>query len=222
MYFRILPDEASGAVSYLLADLDTRECVLVDARGADVPLLKAMLHEYKLRLSLLLRTHEHDAPLPGEFAALESLGAPRIQQVSSPAPTSPAGESSKLVFGNELIHVMPTPGHTAGCVSYLWRDRLFCGDLLSVDACPQQPRPAQPEAMWDSATRQVFTLPGETLLFCSHATQGRVVSNVLEQRRWHPWFGGGTRDAFLARVRAPVAEANAFSSPPTAPSVHTL
>jgi sulfur dioxygenase len=25
---------------------------------------------------------------------------------------------------------------------------------------------------------------------------------VLEQRRWHPWFGGATRDEFLARVRA--------------------
>lgn len=213
MYFRILPDEASGAVSYLLADLDTRECVLVDMRAADVPLLKAMLHEYKLHLRLLLHTHEHDTLLPGEVAALQSLGAPRIQQVSSDAPISPAGESSKLVFGNELISVLPTPGHTAGCISYLWRDRLFCGDLLSVDACPHQPRPAEPEALWDSATRRVFTLPEETLLFSSHASQGRVVSTVLEQRRWHPWFGSGTRDDFLARVRAPNAGTNVLPPP---------
>jgi hypothetical protein len=62
-----------------------------------------------------------------------------------------------------------------------------------------------PEALWDSATRQVFTLPGETLLFCGHAAQGRAVSNVLEQRRWHPWLGGTTRDEFLARARSPSA-----------------
>lgn len=222
MYFRILQDEASGAVSYLLADLDTRECVLVDPRGADVPLLKAMLHEHKLHLSLLVRTHDHDALMPGEAAALDALAAPRIQHPFSVEPNAPGAGISALVFGNELLRVMPTPGHTAGCVSYLWRDRLFCGDLLSVDACPHQPRPAKPEAMWDSATGQVFTLPAETLLFCSHATQGRAVSNVLEQRRWHPWFGGGTRDAFLARVRAPFAEANALSSPPSAPSLQTL
>jgi hypothetical protein len=24
---------------------------------------------------------------------------------------------------------------------------------------------------------------------------------VLDQRRWHPWFGGATRDTFPARVR---------------------
>ena len=203
MYFRILTDEASGAVSYLLADLDTRECVLVDARGADVPLLRAMLHEHQLRLRWLLRTHEHDALLPGETAALKELGAPRIQHPFPADPMSPHDASSALIFGHELLRAMPTPGHTPGCLSFLWRDRLFCGDLLSVDACPHQPRPALPEALWDSATRQVFSLPGETLLFSGHANQGRCVSNVLEQRRGHPWFGGATRDEFLARVREP-------------------
>ena len=222
MYFRILPDETSGAMSYLLADLDTRECVLLDARGSDVALLKAMLQEHHLHLCWLLRTHEHDACLPCESAALDALGAPRIQQVVS-AKANPQGcGTSALMFGNELLRVIPTPGHTAGCVSYLWRDRLFCGDLLSVDSCPHQLRPALPEALWESATRQVFTLPGETLLFCSHAKQGRAVSNVLEQRRWHPWFGGCTRDEFLARVRAPTEDANALESRYAELSSHTI
>lgn len=196
MYFRILHDEASGAVSYLLADLDTRSCVLVDPRAADVAVLQAMLDEHRLQPCWLLRTHEHGALLPGDAAALASLGAPG----------SPSTGAGTLVFGNELLRAMPTPGHTAECMSFLWRDRLFCGDLLSVDTCPHQPRPALPEALWDSATRQVFTLPGETLLFCSHAAHGRTVSSVLEQRRWHPWFGASTRDEFLARVRTPGAD----------------
>ena len=133
-----------------------------------------------------------------------------------------ACETSALMFGNELLRVMSTPGHTEGCVSYLWRDRLFCGDLLTVDACPHQPRPALPEALWDSATRHVFTLPGETLLFYGHAKQGRVVSNVLEQRRWHPWLGNTTRDEFLARVRTPKNEANASSMRDATLSTYTL
>jgi glyoxylase-like metal-dependent hydrolase (beta-lactamase superfamily II) len=208
----MLHDETSGAVSYLLADLDTRECVLVDARSADLSVLRAMLDEHGLHLARLLRTHEHDGRLAEEAAALDWLGATDNQQaltgqplsaLSPQSPQSPHGEPGTLVFGNELLRVLPTPGHTAGCLSFLWRDRLFCGDLLSVDACPLQPRPAQPEALWDSATRQVFTLPGETLLFCAHASRGRAVSSVLEQRRWHPWLGGATRDEFLARVRTP-------------------
>ena len=37
-------------------------------------------------------------------------------------------------------------------------------------------------------------------LFCGHARRTRALSSVLEQRRRHPWFGGATRDTFLARV----------------------
>lgn len=35
MYFRLLHDEATGAASYLLADLEAGEAVLIDPRGAD-------------------------------------------------------------------------------------------------------------------------------------------------------------------------------------------
>ena len=202
MYFRLLHDEASGATSYLLADLEAGEAVLVDPRSADVPVLGAMLDEHHLRLRWLLRTHEHDDQLPGEGAALDALGAPRIQHQLPAHPIAPGCEHGVLVFGHQHLRVLPTPGHTPGCLSYLWRDRLFCGGLLAVDACPYQPRPALPEALWDSVTHEVFTLPAETLLFSSHATRSRAVSNVLEQRRWHPWFGAASRDDFLARVRA--------------------
>jgi len=153
-----------------------------------------MLDEQRLRLRWLLRTHEHDAVLTSEPAALDALGAPRIEH------HLPNAENGVLVFGHEHVRVLATPGHAAGCLSFLWRDRLFCGGLLAVDTCPYQPRPALPEALWDSVTRDVFTLPAETLLFSGHARQARAVSNVLEQRRWHPWFGGASRDDFLARV----------------------
>lgn len=209
MYFRWLHDEASGAVTYLLADLDGGEAVLIDPRSADLPVLDAMLDEQRLSLRWVLRTHEHDALLPGEARAVASLGAPVVEH------QAPAAAGGLLAFGHEHLRVLSTPGHTAGCLSFLWRDRLFCGGLLAVDACPYQPRPALPEALWDSVTLRVFTLPAETLLFCGHARQARAVSSVLEQRLWHPWFGGATRDAFLARVRK-LPPTPAFDEDPTA------
>lgn len=193
MYFRLLHDDASGSVSYLLADLESAQAVLIDPRGADVPLLRAMLDEHRLALRWVLRTHEHDALLPRpELAALAALGAPCVMHH--------VPEETLLPLGHEHVEVMATPGHTAGCLSFRWRDRLFCGGLLAVDACPFQPVPADPAALWDSVTRQVFPLPDETLLFAGHALQGRAASTVFEQRRWHPWFGAASRDAFLARM----------------------
>jgi glyoxylase-like metal-dependent hydrolase (beta-lactamase superfamily II) len=200
VYFRILNNDVSGELTYLLADLDGREAVLVDPHGPDLPLLLALLAERDLRLCWVLRTHQHDDQVPGERVGLESLGAPLVQGEALAALS--LADGSVLPFGNELVHVLSTPGHTPGCLSFGWRDRLFCGGLLAVTACPHQPHPAAPELLWDSVTQRVFTLPDETLLFAGHEQRARAVSTVQEQRRWHPFFAGLTRDEFLAQMTA--------------------
>lgn len=201
MYFRILHDAAGGELTYLLADTDAREAVLIDPRGRDLPLLAALLAERELRLRWVLRTHQHDHLQPGEPAQLARLGAPLVQG-SLGADTQLAVEGDVLPFGHELVRVLATPGHTATCLSFAWRDRLFCGGLLALEACSHQPCPTAPEALWDSVTQRIFTLPDETLLFAGHEQRARAVSTVLEQRRWHPFFAGLSRDEFLARVAA--------------------
>ena len=200
MYFRILNNETSGELTYLLADQDAREAVLIDPHACDLPVLLALLAERDLRLCWVLRTHEHDAMQPSERESLATLGASLIQ--GEPRDVSTLADGAVLPFGNELVRVLRTPGHTPTCLSFCWRDRLFCGGLLSITACPHQPRPAEPEALWDSVTQRVFTLPDETLLFAGHAQRARSVSTVLEQRRWHPYFAGQTRDEFLAKMAA--------------------
>lgn len=212
MYFRLLHDETSGAMSYLLADLARAEAVLVDPRGLDMPVLRALLDEHQLQLRWILRTHQHDDRLVGAerraFASLAGLQAPVVM---GNVPRDPV-----LAFGDEHVEVLATPGHTDHCLSFRWRDRLFCGGLLSVDSCPFQPRPAQPAALWDSVTRRVFTLPRETLLFSGHARRGRAASTVFEQRRWHPWFGAAGRDEFLARVAGlPAADMQPLADQPS-------
>lgn len=201
MYFRILHDEASGELTYLLADPDAREAVLVDPRGRDLPVLSALLAEHELRLHWVLRTHQHDHLKPQEPTLLARLGAPLIQGDTDGIERS-AADGEVLPFGNELVRVLATPGHTAAGLSFAWRDRLFCGSLLAVNACRHQPWPAAPEALWDSVTQRVFALPNETLLFVGHERRARAVSTVLEQRRWHPFFAGLTRDEFLAQMAA--------------------
>jgi len=196
MYFRMLHDETNGAITYLLADVSAGEAVLVDPQVTDVPLLRAMMAERGLRPRWVLRTHEHDARIPRRHRlARDAFDAPLVVHRSA--------AREFLPFGDEYLQVLSTPGHTEGCLSFRWRDRLFCGDLLTADACPYQPRPLCPEALWDSVVNQVFTLPEETLLFGSHACCGRTVSTVYEARRWHPWFGQAGRDEFLERIAGP-------------------
>lgn len=195
MYFRMLHDEASGRVAYLLADLDAGEAVVIDLRDADLAVVQALLAEHHLRLRWLLRTSEKAGPPPagGERAA-SALGAPQpgLDQLAQ-----------VLSFGGEHLHVLRTPGHTACAMSYQWRDRVFCGELLQVRE-PASAAPADPAALWESVTSILFTLPPETLIFHGVARHGRVVSTVLAERRWHPWFAPRDRDAFIARFAPPV------------------
>lgn len=216
MYFRLLHDEASGAMSYLLADLARAEAVLVDPRGLDLPVLRALLNEHQLQLRWVLRTHQHDDRL----ADAERRACGDLAGLQAPTVLGTVPVDAVLAFGDEHLEVMATPGHTDHCLSFRWRDRLFCGGLLSVDTCPFQPRPALPAALWDSVTRRVFTLPRETLLFNGHARRGRAASTVFEEQRWHPWFGAAGRDEFLARVASlPAAEAPSPAEQRT-PSLH--
>lgn len=196
----MLHDERSGEMSYLLGDADAGEAVLVDPHGRDLIVWRAVLNERELRLRWVLRTHQHDALQPGEAEAIHGMGVTCVQGSAAGAANSAIASGDVLPFGDEFVRVLETPGHTPGCLSFVWRDRVFCGGLLAVDASAHQPYPADAAALWDSVTQRIFTLPDETLLFSGHERRTRAGSTVLEQRRWHPLFVGLSRDEFLARA----------------------
>jgi glyoxylase-like metal-dependent hydrolase (beta-lactamase superfamily II) len=199
MYFRMLHDEFSGELTYLLADVRAKEAVLIDPRSRDLDALSALLAEHDLQLKWALRTHHHHHLHSKESLELTQLGAPLIQgdaQVHAQRPN----DGEFLRFGNEAIGVWSSPGHTATCLSFAWRDRLFCGGLLNFTECPNQPYAAAPEQLWKSITQRLFKLPNETLLFSGHALHLRTVSTIMDQRRWNPSFAGCSRDEFLASM----------------------
>lgn len=197
--FRQLVDHPSGALSYLLADMESRHAVLIDPLPDDGMLLSALLDDQGLALQAVIRTHVHDQS--------ECTVAPRLQAGGPPVAGHPSEcgqgcqplhHGDQFVFGNEVLHVIGTPGHTPGSLSFLWRDRVFCGDSLWPGACPPcADAPADPGTLFDSVTQRLFTLPGETLLYPGHMVQGRTVSSVAEERLHNPAFGGRQRSEFL-------------------------
>lgn len=197
MYFRMLLDDASGQITYLLADLDAAQAVLIDPVGQDATVVQAMLDEHRLRLVRVLCTDGHERCRKQWQALMAALPAARDLQSAAAL-----ADGDAVVFGSEHLRVVATPGHTDQGLSYQWRDRVFCGDLLTPMSCPDRPGVSNPSAWWDSVSRKVFGLPAETLLFNGHSTASWSVSNVLAQRRGHPWFAGLRRDDALALMKA--------------------
>ena len=209
MYFRNLRDDTSGELSYLIADVRSREAVLVDPRPNDVSLLSALLAEQQLVLRWVLRTHHHDVQISADWTALSRLGGRIVQSDAYESSYTPENHE-KLPFGSEFIQVMYSPGHTSHCLSFLWRDRLFCGGLLDVSQCSHQPFAAEPALLWDTR-QQILKLPIETLLFSSHAKDSCSISSLMDQRRMNPFFGNLSRDEFMKSMAS--LRTNSFHSP---------
>lgn len=202
MYFRQFFDPVTSAMSYLLADPAARVAALIDpvCDPCQVLIFRALLAERELELALVLLTHVHGDTLAELLAPYPGV---RVVAGAAAAGGQTARDGDCLHLGAETIRVIATPGHTPHSVSFLWRDRLFCGDALELGGCAASVAgEGDPGQLFDSVTRRLFNLADETLVFPGHDFNGRTVSTIGEERRRNPFFQSLNRDAFVAALHA--------------------
>jgi hydroxyacylglutathione hydrolase len=131
---------------YLILDWKTKSAAWVDPQEDLSEPLKALNdHGFKLEFVLLTHTHhDHISGVPGLLKKFPTLAihahekdARRLSKEirKNVAPTS---EGQILNLGSIAIHIMHTPGHSAGeCSYYLETDRpyLFTGDTIFIRDC---------------------------------------------------------------------------------------
>lgn len=199
-YFCQLFDEISSTYTYLLGDLSGREAVLIDPVKENVVSYLALLEEQGLRLHTVLETHVHADHVTGAALLREQTGAQIAVGVNAGVGCADIQLSGGeiLHFGAEIIFVLATPGHTAGCISYLWRNRLFSGDAQLIDGCGRTDFQGGDAGMlYDSITREIWTLPGETLIYPAHDYRHKHVSSVAQERESNARLVGRSRESFI-------------------------
>ena len=119
--------------TYLVADAPGGTAVMIDAGGPVAPLLERIEAE-GLTLSHVLLTHGHHDHVAELGAVRErhpeavALAHP-LEEVEEATGAVQAGE--RIRAGDLEIEAIPTPGHTAGMLSFLVnRSELFTGDTL--------------------------------------------------------------------------------------------
>jgi rhodanese-related sulfurtransferase len=93
---------------------------------------------------------------------------------------------------------MATPGHTAGCVTYVSADKkiAFTGDALLIRSAGRTDfQQGNAHVLYASITQRIFTLPDDCLLYPAHDYAGRTVTTVAEERRWNPRVGGDASES---------------------------
>jgi glyoxylase-like metal-dependent hydrolase (beta-lactamase superfamily II)/rhodanese-related sulfurtransferase len=204
MFFRQLFDPASSTLSYLIADDTSHEAVLVDPVIEQTERDVRLLREHGLKLKYTLETHVHADHVTAAEALKQATGAQTAvcRDCNAQGYDRLLQDGDVILFGQEEILTIATPGHTPGSVSYLWRDRVFTGDALLIGGCGRTDfQNGSAEALWHSITEKLFKLDEQTLVYPGHGYKGRRVSSIGEEKRFNARLAGKTREEFLSIMR---------------------
>jgi glyoxylase-like metal-dependent hydrolase (beta-lactamase superfamily II) len=204
MIFRQLIDPESFTYTYLLGDEATRRAVLIDPVLEQIERDCTLLGELGLRLHCSLETHVHADHVTASGRLRERLDSKVGAGAHSGVINADwaLADAATVRLGELQLEVLATPGHTAGCVTYVCREAgmAFTGDALLVRGCGRTDfQEGNAETLLRSVRERIFALPDATLLYPAHDYQGRTVSSVAEEKRFNPRLGlGVTREEFLA------------------------
>ena len=194
-------DPASSTYTYIIFDETTRDAVIIDPVDEQVERDLALLRQYGLKLLWTVETHAHADHITSAGLLAEHTGA----QTAAPQACGIATAALQLTdgqllrFGGESMKALSTPGHTAGSMSFLWRDHVFTGDALLINGCGRTDfQSGSAETMYHSLTQVLFKLPDATTVWPGHDYQGRTNSSIAAERRGNARVAGKTLEEFIA------------------------
>lgn len=203
MLFRQLFDVATSTYTYLLADTESKEAVLIDSVIEQVDRDVALIVELGLTLTHVIETHVHADHVTGAAMLKKRLGAKTVVGERSGMPFADvlAKQGDVIRFGKYGVSVRETPGHTNGCLSFVTLDEkmVFTGDALLIRGTGRTDfQQGDSHALYHSVVEQIFTLPDDTLVYPGHDYKGRTVSTVGEEKKFNPRLGAGkTEEQFV-------------------------
>ena len=184
----------SSTLTYLLADLASREAILIDPVLEQIDRDLAEVEKLGCKLVLALNTHCHADHITGTGGLKKRVG-PGLQSAISLASGAKADillspeQVIEWANGTRSLTVLPTPGHTNGCVSFYDADMeaVFTGDALLIGSCGRTDfQEGSAETLYSSVHSKLFTLPPKTLVYPAHDYKGRRCSTIGEEMRANP------------------------------------
>jgi glyoxylase-like metal-dependent hydrolase (beta-lactamase superfamily II) len=191
--------------TYAIGDRERGVAVLVDpAYGIDE--LVDLLGRAGLRMTGVLATHWHpdhvggdllDYPIEGirdlvgrtDVDARVHVQVPEAEWVKRRTGVSESDlvrhESGDTVMVGEIpVTLLHTPGHTPGSQCFLVEGKLVAGDTLFLDGCGRTDGPgSDSDAMYDSLTRRLATVPDDTILYPGHLYAPEPYASMGETRQ---------------------------------------
>ena len=210
--FKQLFDQTSATFSYLLADANSRQAVFIDTVYEQHERDLSLVRELELDLLACLETHCHADHVTGAWLLKHTTGCQIMASESScieMLDRNLAG-GNKVEFGIHSLTVLETPGHTAGCISFLIDDEsmVFTGDSLLVRGCGRTDfQQGSAQKLFHSIKAVLFTLPDGCTVYPAHDYSGRTASSIGEEKSLNPRIGGQANEndfvGFMDNIKLP-------------------
>ena len=201
MIFRQLFEPETFTYTYLLGCERSRRALLIDPVASEVDAYCTLLEELDLTLIYTMETHVHADHITGSGLLRERLGSKSVVHRDAGAMCADllVTDGVLLQLGELEFRVRHTPGHTAGCISFVMSDRVFTGDSLFIGGCGRTDfQQGDAGLLYDSIHDKLFTLPPDTLVYPGHDYSGNTVSTIRQEQDRNPRLGGmRTRDEFI-------------------------
>jgi len=200
---RQLFDDESSTYTYLLWDMDSKDAILIDPVDIQVDRDLKEVEEEGVKLIYGVNTHAHADHVTGTGLLKQKL--PGLKSIISKSSGAMADQhiahGDKITFGSRYVEVRATPGHTAGCVSYVTDDSkmVFTGDALLIHGCGRTDfQEGSADTLYDSVHSQLFTLPEDCVVYPAHDYKERTSSTIGDEKANNPRLGAGkTKSEFI-------------------------
>lgn len=203
--YNLLP--SFGTNTYLVWDEKSNEGIIIDPAQKSKKLLQK-IKDREIKIRYILNTHGHgdhiggnyfftralvDVPIAIHTADAEMLINPD-KNLSTPMgfniKSQPAQilltEDSNLNFGNNIIKILHTPGHTEGGISILINNLLFSGDTLFKESIGRTDLPGgNLETLKNSIKNKIFKLPESTIVLPGHGPK----TSIKKEKTDNPFVG---------------------------------
>ena len=200
MIFRQLYDHESSTYTYLLAERNGGEALLIDPVLKHTDQYVRLIEEMDLKLVLAVDTHIHAdhvtalGSLRNHTGCVSAMG----EMTRAECVSMHFQEGDRLKVDNLQLDVLYTPGHTSDSYSFLLPDRVFTGDTLLIRGTGRTDfQNGDPAAQYDSLFNKLLKLPEQTLVYPAHDYKGMTVSSIGEEKRHNPRLQVADKQAYI-------------------------
>lgn len=193
-FVRQLFEQTTSTYTYIVADRKSKEAVIIDPVITTVARDVQLLKQLGLNLRYAINTHVHadhitgsgrlKALLPGCKSVIAKVSGAKADVLINDGDVIEIGDKSQPL----KIECRSTPGHTNGCMTYVWHDgtSVFTGDSLLIRGCGRTDfQQGSSEKLYHSIHKRIFTLPDNFTVYPGHDYTGQTSSTVGEEKRFN-------------------------------------